>query len=434
MPRIAKELTPAQIKNLKPEHDSRPTKHTVGGVAGLLFQVTPNGARSWLLRTTVGNKRREYGLGAYPEISLGQAKERAREAKSMIRQGQDPSEVRRKFQREIIQLSILGKTFFQVVQEFTPIKQEHLSKGKYRNQWGESIENHAMPYLGGKLINEIDVEDVLAVLKPIWRKKTATADKLRRKLNEVFDYAITMGYREGANPAGWSGRLKMSLPSVSQVSGVRHYPAVQVSDIARFWGALTDREGNSAAALRFQLLTATRSGAVRFMTWGELSDDLSTWIVQPGRTSSKIAKTGAAKRVPLSPLAQSILKEVPRLAGSDLVFWSPSGKVLSDAALGSVMRKIHEEDMRSGGQGFVDAHSGEHAVPHGFRSTFKDWSLEIARADPVISELALWHSVGSKVEQAYARADMVDDRRVLMKQWAQFVSGGGENQNSPKIF
>ncbi len=391
----------------------------------MLFQITPKGGKSWLLRTWVGGKRREFGLGSYPEISLGEARTRAREAKDMIRRGEDPSVARKAAKRAMYQQSLLWKTFAQAVDEYTPIKQAELAENRYRNQWSESIHKHALPMLGSKLVNEISIDDILAVLKPIWFSKTATADKLRRKLKAVFDYCIGQGYLEGDNPAEWGGRLKMALPAPSKISGAENYPAVQLQDLGRFWRALERREGNSAAALRFQILTATRSGAIRFMTWGELSDDLTIWAVQPGRTSSKIPKSGNPRKVLLSPMAIEILKSMPKKKDCPYVFWSPTGKAFSDASLGSVMKKIHDEDVRQGNTGFLDGRTGKRAVPHGFRSTFKDWSLEIGNFDTNLSEMSLWHNVGSRVEQAYARTELIGQRRRIMDEWAEYVSKEG---------
>ena len=421
MPRVAKDLLPGQVKNLKSLHQNRPTKHPVGGVSGLLLQVTPNEARSWLLRTTVGGKRREYGLGAYPEVSLGEAKDAARIAKGLIKQGRDPSEERKEAQRKIYQQNLLGKIFVDVVLEFTPIKQAHLAKTKYREQWADSIRNHACPIIGNKLVSDITDEDILAVLRPIWLTMNPTAEKLQMKLQEVFEYAIAQSYRIAANPARRSKRFELFLPSSTVLGASKHYPAVQAKDLGRFWRALQKRDGHSALALKFQILTATRTGAVRNMTWDEVELDEGVWTVQPGRDAAKISIRGPAKKVLLSRAATEILASMPKLNGCNFVFWSPTGKAFSDAALASVMKKISEEDVKQGGTGFLDVQSKSPAVPHGFRSTFKDWSLEVGGFENDLSEMALWHNVGSKTEQAYNRAERIAQRSAMMEAWSGFI-------------
>jgi integrase len=193
--------------------------------------------------------------------------------------------------------------------------------------------------------------------------------------------------------------------------------------VARWWQALQERDGMGAKALAFQALTATRSGAIRFATWDEIDLQAKVWTIQPGRQSSKIPAKESAKRIPLTEPMIALLESLPRLDGSNLVFWAPKGGALSDATMGKTMRVIHEADLKAGGKGYVDAKTGEQAVPHGLRSTFRTWVAERTSFDGDLAEVALFHKVGSKVAQAYNRADQVERRRHMMAAWGDFLQG-----------
>lgn len=416
MPKRSKELSAIEVKRL-PEG-----VHPVGGVAGLYLQVVGAG-RSWLMRATVGVKRREIGLGAYPEVTLAKARERAAQTREMIRQGVDPVEQRKAARAGLEAAQKRGLLFAKAVDLFVPVKSAELSKGKYRDQWRDSIDKYALPELGQMLVQDIDLHDILRVLEPIWKDKTITADKLRRKLNEVLDYSTVKGHRSGPNPARWEGNLALVLPSPSGVSGEEKYPALQLKDLPRFWAALEKRQGMAAAALQFQTMTATRAGAIRFMTWSEVDIPGRVWTVQPGRQSSKISSRDDPKRVPLTDEMVALLEALPRQVGNELVFWAPRGGALSDATLGKLMRVLHQVDVKAGGAGFVDAKTGEIAVPHGTRSAFKVWASEKTGYDWNLSEAALWHKLGNKVEQAYARTDMVEKRGAMMGAWVHLLQG-----------
>ena len=260
------------------------------------------------------------------------------------------------------------------------------------------------------MVQDIGLQDVLRVLQPIWTTKTATAGKLRQRIEKVLAYATVQGHRTGDNPARWRGNLDMILPAASKVSGGRNWPALQLDDAPRWWRDLLAREGMGAQALKFQAMTATRSGAIRFTTWSEIDLVNRVWTIQPGRQSSKIAPSDKAKRVPLTDAMIDLLRDLPRLAGSDLLFWAPRGGALSDATLGKVMRVIHEADVRRGGKGYLDP-------------TFRTWVAERTGYDGDMAEIALFHKVGSKVAQAYDRSDQVEKRRAMMAAWGKFLAG-----------
>jgi integrase len=245
-----------------------------------------------------------------------------------------------------------------------------------------------------------------------------------------LDFATVAGHRSGENPARWRGNLDMVLPAPTKLTGGRNYPALQLDDAARWFAALRDRSGMSARALEFQALTAARTGAVRFATWEEIDLTAGLWTIQPGREASKIPPSGRPHRVPLTPQLVDLLEALPREIGKKLVFWAPRGGALSDASLGQVMHKIHDAASRPGATGFVDIRTGQAAVPHGLRSTFRTWVAERTQFDGDMAEIALAHKVGSKVQQAYDRSDQVEKRRAMMVDWGQFLSGPGPRSDN----
>jgi integrase len=438
MPPRSKEFTPTQIKGLKHPGGKRPVKVAVGGVSGLHIQIWPSGAKSWVLRTRYGEwaetrlsdgtiqrgrKKREIGLGAYPDVLPGAARDKARQAKAMLEAGIDPIAEKKAAQTALIAAASRGMTFSEAWEKFAAEKVKEFSTDKYRQQWQRTVEIYALPDLGKMQVQDIGLQDVLRVLTPIWNDKTVTAVKVRERVEKVLAWAAVQGYRTGDNPARWRGNLDMVLPAPSKVAGGENYPALQLDDVARWWQALKGRDGMGVKALAFQAMTATRSGAIRFATWDEIDLAAKVWTIQPGRKASKIPASEKAKRIPLTDSMVALLEALPRLDGSDFVFWAPRGGALSDATLGKMMRVIHEADLKAGGKGYVDAKTGEQAVPHGLRSAFRTWVAERTAFDGDLAEVALFHKVGNKVSQAYNRADQVEKRRTMMAAWGRFLRG-----------
>ena len=438
MPARAKELTPAQIKNLKHPGGKHPVKIAVGGVSGLYIQITPNNAKSWVLRTRYGEwaetrlsdgtiqrgrKKREIGLGAYPDVLPGAARDKAREAKAKLEAGIDPIAERKATQAALIAAARRGMTFAEAFEGYAEKATVEFSTQKYKMQWRRSVEKYALPEIGKLAVQDVTLQDVQRVLVPIWETRTETASKLRQKIEGVLSWATVSGYRKGDNPARWKGNLEMLLPAPSKVAEAENYPALQLDDLARWWQALQRREGMGAKALAFQAMTATRSGAIRFATWDEIDLSKRLWTIQPGRQASKIPAKENARRIPLTADMIVLLEALPRLDGSNLVFWAPRGGALSDATLGKTMRVIHEADLKAGGKGFVDEKTKQQAVPHGLRSTFRTWVQNETSFDGDMAEIALFHKVGNKVEQTYARGDMMEKRRYMMTAWGDRLAG-----------
>ncbi len=400
MGRIAKPLTALEVGRL-----TKPGYHAVGTVAGLYLQVTDGGARSWVLRTTVGDKRRDIGLGAYPGITLAMAHHAARETRAVISKGIDPVEEKKASKSRLIAEQIRAVTFKTAADEYMLAKAGGFRNPKHRAQWRSTVETHAFPVLGNMLVRDIELPHILAVLEPIWKTTTETASRLRGRIEKILDWATTSGYRDGLNPARWKGHLDVKLLAPGKLKKVKHHPAVQVAEAGAFMRDLRKCAGVGARALEFTVLTAARSGEVFGATWQEFDLKAGVWTVPEGRM-----KLERMHRVPLSDRAMSILQSMPKIAGTDLVFAAPRGGMFSDMAFSAITRKLNYKDK-----------DGRRAVPHGCRSTFRDWGSERTSYPPEVMEAALAHAKGDKVEAAYFRSDLFDKRRRLMNEWASFL-------------
>lgn len=394
---------------------TEPGKYHDGGGAGLFLRVWPSGSRQWVQRIVIRGKRQEIGLGSPPAISLAQARKLSLENKGTALQGGDPLAERRSAQAKAL-------TFSECVAAYADAKLGEFKSEKHRKQWLSSIQRLAVPSIGPILVRDIATSDILRMLEPHWRERTATAKKLRGRVEAVLTWATVAGHREGDNPAAWRGNLKELLPAPSKVAQSQHHPALSASDVSTWWTALAQREGMAARALQFLALTAARSGEVRGMTWAEIefaqgSAAGGIWAIPASRM-----KNGREHRVPLSDEAAALLRALPKLDGSRHVFFAPRGGQLSDMALSAVMRRMQEDESRQERAGFLDPQSKRPAVPHGLRSTFRQWAAE--RGYPRdMAELALAHWQGTEVERAYQRSDMLDRRRAMMADWAGFLSG-----------
>ncbi|APO85658.1 integrase arm-type DNA-binding domain-containing protein [Marivivens sp. JLT3646] len=383
---------------------------------GLFLRVNKSGSKQWVQRLVINGKRTELGLGSPPAIPLSTARQRALENKGMAMMGGDPLAAKRSRTKQM--------TFTTAVEAYLEKKQSEFRNEKHGKQWRSTLETYAIPALGNKHVSAITVEDVLRVLTPIWAEKTETAKRLRGRIEKVLSWATVSGHRTGTNPAIWQGNLSELLPKPSQIAETTNQPAVAVTEISRWWSALSAREGMAAEGLRLLILTGARSGEIRGMTWDEIefqtdpvatSATSATWTIPASRMKNR-----RTHRVPLSSEAITLLQRLPRLNSTNLVFFAPKGGKLSDMSISAVMRRIHEADIKSGGQGFLDPQSKRPAVPHGLRSTFRQWAAEKGY-ERDMTEIALAHFIGSDVERAYQRSDMFERRKQMMQDWAKFV-------------
>lgn len=417
-------LTAVLVRSLR--HDASKGKRPVrfGDGAGLYLQVAPGDSKSWLFRYTLAGKSREMGLGPVGElpdgVPLAEARKRAAAARALLAEGRDPiaerSSKRDAERRQNAEAA--ARTFEAAARALVDAKRAGWRSAKHAAQWLATLEQHAFPIIGTKPVASIGTEDVLAVLRPIWERTPETASRLRQRIEAVLDDARVKGWRPEnlANPARWRGHLSATLPSPRRVRAVQHFPSLPWQQMAGFMAALEKREGMAAKALRFALLTASRTGAVRLMRWREVDLEAAMWTA-PGVNM----KTKRPHRTPLSPAAVALLREVQPLAKSpaDLVFpGARAGRPLSDMALSMLVRGMACDGLAEHEPPRWRDIEGRAVVPHGFRATFKGWSLAAGYPDP-LSELALAHADKDKVRAAYAREDMAEQRRPMMDAWAE---------------
>jgi len=418
MPKIAEELTALDVKRLAHPGGKGNALFSVGGVTGLYLQITPKGGRSWVLRIKVGALRRDIGLGGFPTVTLSQARDKARDARAKIEQGIDPVEERKATKAALVAAQRRGLTFAQAVDKALAAKLDAFKNPKHRQQWENTLATYATPDLGRMLVQDITTQDVLRVLQPIWAMKTETASRVRGRIEAVLSWATVAGHRTGDNPARWAGNLKELLPPPSKVAKEGNHPALTLEDAPRWYAALRGREGFGARALEFAALTTTRSQEVRGAVWDEIDLDKALWIIPAARM-----KMDKEHRVPLSARAVELLKALPKLEGNPLVFPAARGGQLSDMTLSATMKRMHESNISQGSAGYLDRVSKRPAVPHGLRSTFRDWVAEMTNYPGDMAEVALAHKISNAVEASYRRGDMIEKRRRMMADWADFMGG-----------
>ena len=393
LPKIAKELSAVEVRRLKTSG-----LHAVGGVAGLYLRVKDSGAKSWALRMVIGNRRREVGLGGYPTVTLEMARASARETRELVRQGMDPIEAKQERRQALISAHAKRLTFKEAVHAFLKSKSLEFKNHKHAKQWQSTLDTYAVPVIGALPVGQIELAHVVSVLEPIWEEKTETASRLRGRIEAVLAWATVGGYRKGDNPARWRGNLEHVLPKPTKIRRVRHHKALPWTEVGSFMADLRERRGIAARALEFAILTAARSGEVRLATWDEVDLDQEIWCIPAERM-----KLERPHRVPLSPPALRLLKALPVHQASKYVFAAPRGGPLSDMALSALTRRMK-----------VDA------VPHGFRSTFKDWARSSTSYADEVSELALAHVGSDATRAAYARDELLPKRARLMRDWAKY--------------
>lgn len=373
--------------------------HAVGDPPGLYLLVS-GGGRSWILRYSFGGRRRDFGLGSCVDLTLAEARQKAKEARKLVLEGIDPIEAKKSKRAADRAAVSSAMTFRQCVTGYIDSHGDGWKNAKHRAQWQSTLETYAGPIMGDLNVATIELPHVLKVLEPIWKEKTETASRLRGRIESVLAWATVRGYRSGDNPARWKGHLDQLLPKPSKVAKVEHHAALPFAEIGSFMADLRKHAGTSARALEFAILTAARSGEVRGARWAEIDMDAAIWIIPAERI-----KTEKEHRIPLSAPALELLKALPTMAGTDLVFpGAKEGKPLSDMALTAVLRRMKRSDLTA----------------HGMRSTFRDWAGERTAYAREVIEHALAHQLKDKAEAAYARGTLFDKRRRLMEDWSKF--------------
>lgn len=380
-------LTASQVKYL-----TAPGRHRADPTLYLVVQ--PSGSKSWVQRLTIDGRRRDIGLGGYPKIGLADARAKALENRLLVATGRDPLADKRRRDTPTFREAALA---------------DHATRrAKWRNkshaaEWLRSLERYAFANLGQIPVHRIQQADVLRVLEPFWTTKPETARRVRQRIRAVLAWAQAHNYIDN-NPA--DSRIDPALPPMPKVKA--HLRALDYRDVPAALATI-DASGASTAArlcLRFLVLTVARSGEARMARWSEIDDGTGQWRIPGDRT-----KTEAEHRVPLSPQASAVLQQARALDdGSGLIFPSPAkpGHPLSNMALPKVLR---------------DNGLAEQTTVHGFRSSFKTWSLEATDTPNAVVEMAMAHTVGDDVEQAYIRTDLYERRAELLQAWAIHASG-----------
>ncbi|KVD36989.1 integrase [Burkholderia ubonensis] len=397
-------LTDKQAKALKP--GDKPVFD--GKIPGLFLTPTASGGK-WTLRFTspVSGKRRDAGLGAYPEISIADARDKALSMRRVIDGGGDPIDERNRA-RAAVSNAAAALTFEKAARALHEELKPGWRNDKHALDWIRSLEAYVFQKIGAKQLNTITPADCADVLRPIWLEKAETASRTRQRMHAVMQWAWAHG-NVTANPVSVVDHI---LPK--QNARKEHQPAMPWRDVPAFVKAQfaeCEAGDTTRAALYFAILTAARSGEVRGATWDEFDLDAAVWTVPGQRMKAK-----EPHRVPLSAPALAVVKALKdRQLHDTLVFPSPRGKVLSDMTLTALLRRVKAKSDTP----------GRVATAHGFRSSFRDWASEQGYARD-LAERALAHTVANKVEAAYHRTDLLEQRRPLMEAWAAHVCGAAE--------
>lgn len=363
---------------------------------GLILRVRASGSKHWIWRGTVRGRRRDLGLGTFPYVSLGEARDKAFEYRRLAKAGEDPAAVHAPAGVAEVQPKSKAPTFRKAAAAVIDLHRPTWRNPKSAAQWEASLRDYAYPVLGDMRVDEIGSGDILRALRPIWNAKRETAQRVRQRISAVMKSAIAAGHRPD-NPAG--DALTAALPKGGRKQ--LHQRALPYREVGAALEAVRGSNAQTSTKLAFEflVLTAARSGEVRMMAWDEVDDEDGLWTVPASRM-----KAGREHRVPLSSRASEILAEAEELRENELVFPSARGHRMSDNTISKLLRDL-----------------GINAVPHGFRSSFRDWCGESGQSRE-LAEAALAHTIRNKAEAAYARTDLLERRRELMEAWSGYLA------------
>jgi integrase len=361
---------------------------------GLYLSTSKTLSQSWIYRyrdRNKGNKLRDVGLGSTTDVSLKDARDMADRARAAAKAGRNV--------KAAIHAEGGPVTFKMAAESYIAAHSPAWRNAKHKEQWTNTLTTYAYPTIGELPVEQVDTEQVLAVLRPIWGVKTETASRVRMRMENILAWATAMGYREGFNPAIWRGHLNTLLPARAKVQERKHFAALPYAEVPQLYADLAAKSALSAKALRLTILTACRTGEIIGTRWSEIEGDV--WTVPKERM-----KAGKAHRVPLSTPALAVLSELDESHAHLFPALRGDGHMCNIAMLKLL------KSMREG------------MTVHGLRSSFRDWAAEETNYQNHVVEMALAHTVGSAVEAAYRRGDMLDKRRGLMDDWAAFATGG----------
>lgn len=372
---------------------------------GLYLQVSNRETKAWVFRFMMAGRARKMGLGEVARVKLADARKKATAAHSLVVDGIDPIQERDDRKAKTLAENAKSMTFKECALGYIEAHRSGWKSPKHAGQWEATLKTYAYPVIGNLPVSSIEDAHILKILQPIWNTKTETASRVRGRIEKVLDRARALKLRSGENPARWNGHLDQLLPAKSQVKPVRHHPALPYRELPAFMAKLRKREGVSARALEYTILTIARTNDTIGAKWPEIDKQEKLWTVPKERVKGK---KGARKRdhvVPLSDHALAILEDLPR--DGEYVFpGGNEGEGLSNMAMAELLKEM--------------GYAGDMATVHGFRSTFKDWCSEQTAYPNELSEMAMAHTVSDKVEAAYRRGDMREKRVRLMADWATY--------------
>ncbi|GJI89802.1 tyrosine-type recombinase/integrase [Duganella hordei] len=412
MRRQQQRLTALQVSKL-----SKPGLYGDGG--GLTLQITSGGAKSWLLRYMIAGKAYGMGLGPTHTVSLAEARQKALSARKLIIDGINPLAAKKQDQVAAALANAKMMTFDQCAAAYILAHKAGWKNAKHIDQWTNTLNTYASPVFGHLPVADVDTGLVVKCLSPIWEAKTETASRLRGRIESVLGWATTSGYRTGENPARWKGHLDNLLATISKTSRTKHHPSLPWQNIGAFMSALRARDGASARAVEFAILTACRSGEVRGARWTEFDIENKVWTIPAERMKAK-----RQHEVPLSDSALALLKSIPM--GGDFVFAGTKAQQLSDMSLTAVIRRMNSGEQPT----WIDS-NGEGITVHGFRSSFRMWAAEATSYPREVAEHALAHQLPDAVERAYQRGSQFAKRAALMSDWTIYCNTARNASNTP---
>ncbi len=390
----------------------KPGAHADGG--NLYLRVAAPGRATWTMRYMIAGRSREMSLGRYDEegetgLTLAMARDAAAAARQALRDGADPIAKREAAaaaaEAAAIAETAAARTFAEAAEVFLVDNQAGWRNTIHKRQWRSTLAAYVHPHIGARPVVAVSTEDVLACLKPLWTTKPETASRVRGRIEAILDAATSRGWRQGLNPARWRGHLDNLLPARAKVRAVQHHAALPWQDMATFMAQLRQREGMGAMALQMAILTACRSGEVLGARWSEIDLSARLWTIPARRM-----KAGREHRVPISPAALALLEKLAVLRDAtpdalDHVFpGAAPNRPLSVMAMAMVLRRMQRDAL----------------TVHGFRSTFRDWCEEATSTPHAVAEACLAHTIPDAVERAYRRGDLLEKRRAVMEQWAEY--------------
>lgn len=389
---MATNLTFKYVDNLK-----TPGRYTDALVKGLHLWVKVNLKKYWIFRFSSSGKQYNISLGAYPRISIAEARIKAQRTRDELDKGSNPLTQRKEARlKDKVEKSNGIKTFHEFSLECLQKKRLEWTNTKHANQWLYTLEEFAFPVIGRLPVHEVTMEHILTILTPIWATRTETASRLRGRLEWILAAATTLRLREGSNPASWRGHLQTILPAPKKITKVKHFKALPYPEIPELLEKLNDLCSIGALALEFTILNASRSGEVFGGLRSEVNGDI--WTIPATRMKAK-----KEHRVPLCPRALEILNIARAMDPESNYLFSRKGKPLSGMAMAMVLRRL-----------------GIDATVHGFRSGFRDWASEETNHSSEVIEMALAHSITNRVEAAYRRRDLLEKRRALLLDWERY--------------